>query len=165
MILDTNRNTSPRLERTRIGFITAVAGIMAAIAIYAAPRIVLAQSETPHPEAVATSGANVLRAPDGSTITAPQAVAFASADVDSGEPAAPGDIGPGPKFKPEKHGPADLRPGVAIAPVAPLPPAGIAAASVRLLKRTICRARVGSVREIVRACSPFNPGKPKAPRL
>ena len=127
MILDINRNTSSRLERTRLGLITAFAGIMAVSAVYAAPRIVLAQSETPAPEAVVTSGSIVLTAPDGATITAPQLVAFTSVDVDSGQPAAPGDIGPGPKFKPEKPAPPDLRPGVPIAPMAPLPPMGIVA--------------------------------------
>jgi beta-lactamase regulating signal transducer with metallopeptidase domain len=44
MILNTRRNASPRLAKTRLGIITSAAVMAACIALYTAPRIVFAQS-------------------------------------------------------------------------------------------------------------------------
>ena len=114
MILNTQRNTSPRLAKTRLGFITTTAVILAVAAIYSGPRLVLAQSETP-PAAVPAP-----RAP-GDTIEPPAApptpvaLELASGDKPS---AAPGDIQPGPKFKPgQPPEPGELEP-----PPIPAPP-------------------------------------------
>lgn len=52
MILDTHRNISPRLVKARLGVIASISAAVAALAIYAAPRIVLAQSAAPEPAAV-----------------------------------------------------------------------------------------------------------------
>ncbi len=49
MILNTHRNTSPRLARARLGFITSAAALIAVLAVYSAPRLVLAQDQTPAP--------------------------------------------------------------------------------------------------------------------
>ncbi|MGA2657808.1 MAG: hypothetical protein ABSH34_09845 [Verrucomicrobiota bacterium] len=75
MILNTHRNTSPRLAKARLGFITSAAALIAVLAVCSGPRLVLAQSQPPTP-ATATSA--------------------------SGPPASvpPGDVEPGPKLKP-----------------------------------------------------------------
>jgi hypothetical protein len=107
MILDTQRNTSPRLAKTRLGFIAAVSAAVAALAIYSAPRIVLAQTPAPTPVPIL-----------GDLPSADAAPLIADAEES------------GPRFKPE--GPADV-PGPApvavlgtpappgIPPVAPVP--------------------------------------------
>lgn len=54
MILNPNRNASPRLVKTRLGVITAVATLLATAVLYAGPRLVLAQPAGTAP-AVATT--------------------------------------------------------------------------------------------------------------
>jgi hypothetical protein len=49
MILNTNRNTSARLAKTRLGVITTAAALLAGMALYAGPRVVLAQAALPAP--------------------------------------------------------------------------------------------------------------------
>lgn len=50
MILNTRRNTSARLARTRLGLLAATAGVLAVAGIYFAPRVILAQDHaTPTP--------------------------------------------------------------------------------------------------------------------
>ena len=99
MILNTHRNRSPRLAKARLGFMTSAAALIAVLAIYSGPRLVLAQTQTPTP--------------------APASPA----------PAAPGALVPAPKLKPgETAGmpgmPAAPAPAaLPQAPLAPLPPA------------------------------------------
>jgi len=45
MILNPHRDTSPRLAKSRLGLVTSTAALLAAVAIYAAPRLVLAQAQ------------------------------------------------------------------------------------------------------------------------
>lgn len=99
MILNTQRNTSPRLAKTRLGFITSTAVILAVAAIYSGPRLVLAQSETPSPAAIPAPAA------PGDAIEPLAAPPAPALELVSGEkpdtaPRAPGDLDPGPKFKP-----------------------------------------------------------------
>ena len=83
MILNTNRNISPRLARSRLGLFTTATAMLAVLAINAGPRLVLAQSLP-------------VTAPMGTT--AP--VALAGAPVpDGADPALPPD-GPGPESGP-----------------------------------------------------------------
>jgi beta-lactamase regulating signal transducer with metallopeptidase domain len=55
MILDTRRNISPRLAKARLGTIVSAATIAALLALYSAPRLVLAQTQ---PAASSGSGAS-----------------------------------------------------------------------------------------------------------
>jgi beta-lactamase regulating signal transducer with metallopeptidase domain len=113
MILNTHRNTSPRLAKARLGFITSAAALIAVLAVCSGPRLVLAQSQppTPAPATAASGGVNVLP---------------------------PADVDPGPKFKkgeapepPDAPAPAALPEAAVgpVAPVAPLPPGYAAAGS------------------------------------
>jgi len=68
--------TPPLAPSGRNRLVTTFAGILALSAIYAAPRIVLAQSEPPPPAASASSGLIVLTGPSGATISAPSAAAW-----------------------------------------------------------------------------------------
>src|SRR5437867_1755844 len=104
MILNTRRNTSPRLAATRLTFMASAEALFTVTAICLAPRIVLAQSEA------APAAANS----QGSLIDDPRTPAVASAAVsfspEAGEAASgdtalpatpkPAAIGPGPKLKP-----------------------------------------------------------------
>ncbi len=84
MILNPHRNTSPLLAKSRLGFITSAAALLAALAIYAAPRLVLA--DPPPPPASAP--------PSPPEVPAPADLAI------NGEPSAtPLEVDPGPKAK------------------------------------------------------------------
>jgi len=129
MILNTRRNTSPGLAKARLGFVTAAAALIALLALYSAPRVVLAQTPS-------LSAAAVPMPPDpGAAVVsvvpaiAPVAV-IASADEPDATPSPDTlpNVGPGPKFKPDQPG-ADALPRPPGAPaaviVAPLPPGSI----------------------------------------
>ncbi len=53
MILNTHRDRSPRLARSRLGFFSTVTAMLAVVAIGAGPRLVLAQSPPPEPPTAA----------------------------------------------------------------------------------------------------------------
>src|ERR1051326_1444150 len=74
MILDTRRNTSPRLAATRLTFMASAAALFAVTTICLAPRIVLAQSEAP--PAAANAEDSIIDAP-GTPAVASVAVNFA----------------------------------------------------------------------------------------
>jgi hypothetical protein len=57
MILNTQRDRSPRLARSRLGIFTAATAMLAVLAIDAGPRLVLAQSPEPSPAAPAPEDA------------------------------------------------------------------------------------------------------------
>jgi len=89
MILNPNRNASPRLVKTRLGVITAVAALLATAALYAGPRLVLAQPGTdPAVASAETSAAgsagsaavtSAAEAPEpGAAVLAPGTVTFSS---------------------------------------------------------------------------------------
>jgi beta-lactamase regulating signal transducer with metallopeptidase domain len=106
MILNTHRDTSPRLAKSRLGLITSAAVLVTALAIYAAPRLVLAQASTPVEPITVTTPPLPPEAP------APEIVA-ATTDPSSG----PLEIEPGAKVKTRES--ADH----VVGPVAPPPPA------------------------------------------
>jgi beta-lactamase regulating signal transducer with metallopeptidase domain len=91
MILNTNRDMSPRLARNRLGLFTTATAILAVLAINAGPRLVLAQS-LPETAATTTTAAATL---------APVAIASAPDGAADGLP--PDGLGPesGPRAKPD----------------------------------------------------------------
>jgi beta-lactamase regulating signal transducer with metallopeptidase domain len=109
MILDTKRNTSPNLAKFRLGLVTSAAAIVAVAAIYAAPRVVFAQSETTPPVTPVApappDAPSALPAPSGGAFGGNAIVTFApSATLEAGEAVkectpAPGAVGAGPKVK------------------------------------------------------------------
>ncbi len=126
MILNTKRNNSPRLAKTRLGIITSAAALVAALAIYAAPRLVLAQTAP-----TALPSAN--NAPPS---TVPVDVVPATAPVppvevngptteppDAG-PATPPAVEPGPKSKSHDNVDPTGRVGLAL-PATPVAPGAV----------------------------------------
>jgi beta-lactamase regulating signal transducer with metallopeptidase domain len=108
MILNTSRNTSPRLARTRLGLVTSAAVLLAVAAIYAAPRVVLAQSPTPRATAAA-GGAPTAPVADAATAAAPATPL-------------PEDVGDGPKFKPGARAITLPAPAISATPATPATP-------------------------------------------
>jgi beta-lactamase regulating signal transducer with metallopeptidase domain len=105
MILNTQRCTSARLGKTRLGFITVTSGLAAVLAVILGPRLVLAQN------AVAFDSTEVQpERPSASPVT----FQFEFAQSKEATPDAPVPES-GPKFKPNPN-PPDL------APDAPTPP-------------------------------------------
>ncbi len=105
MILNTRRNASPRLAKSRLGFITSAAALLAALAIYSAPRLVLAQA----PAAPSLPGkAPAVDASPGAAVTpvalptppgAPQVPVAVPEQPESPAARLPPAIEPGPKSK------------------------------------------------------------------
>jgi beta-lactamase regulating signal transducer with metallopeptidase domain len=129
MILNTRRNTSPGLVKARLGFVTAAAALIALLALYSAPRVVLAQAPS-----VSAAVAPMPPAPGAAVVSVAPAIAPVVIIASAGEPdATPSpdalpNVGPGPKFKPGEPG-ADALPRAPGAPapviLAPLPPGSI----------------------------------------
>lgn len=127
MILNTTRDTSPRLAKTRLGFITSAAAIFAVLAIYAGPRLVLAQTAPAPvgagapPSAGVRFGAPIGGLPAPTPAGAPAALPLTPPQVDL-DPAAPEpEVDAGPKFKPGTA-PEVPNPGVgATVGLAPVP--------------------------------------------
>jgi beta-lactamase regulating signal transducer with metallopeptidase domain len=139
MILDKNRDRSPRLAKSRLGFITTATALLAVLAISAGPRLVLAQ---PQPETPAASE------PDNVAPPSPNV----SVTVDSPAALPPNGSGPdsGPRIKSDSND-NDFVPGALPPPNAP-----IAAA----LPPTPALASVDQIRDV-----PPVPPVPPAPRL
>ena len=123
MILNSNRNTSPRLAKGRLGLLGTTAALLAVAAIYSAPRLIFAQS-APAPAAVPQ-----LEAPSAASASAAPAPEFAAPALSSDAPSAlaPAPAVPaGPKFKPGTEISADVpspiapRPSIAILTVPPV---------------------------------------------
>ena len=148
MILNTRRNTSPRLAASRLTFMASAAALCAVTAICLAPRIVLAQGD-PAPPAAKTQGAPVAEPVNATPAVASVAVSFspeageaASSDVALPATPKPAAIGSGPKLK-TGHSmavnsqpavePAPPTPTVLAAPVAPAAPAPLSAVSAPLM--------------------------------
>src|ERR1041385_5802046 len=75
MILNTRRNTSPRLAAKWLTFLASAAALFAVTIICLAPRIVLAQSESA-PPAVHTQGSNIAEPVRTAPAVASVAVSF-----------------------------------------------------------------------------------------
>ncbi len=132
MILDTRRNASPRLAKTRLGLITSAAAVLAVLGIYATPRLVLAQVQpartaaTPAPPAAAPTP-SIQTVP--ATPPAPHVIATPETEPANAAPVAAGLPGSeaGPRFKAgEQDTPrpdfVPVPPQALIAPATPLPP-------------------------------------------
>ncbi len=123
MILDTHRDTSPRLAKTRLGFIVSTAALTALLSLLGGPRLVLAQPAAPR---AANSQPN---APGTAPVVAGQALSSAAAPAASrnvGElnaPSAPASANDdsGPKYKPD-NADEPASPSVSAVAVAPVPP-------------------------------------------
>lgn len=155
MILNTHRNISPCLAKTRLGFILSTALIAAILALAAGPRLVLAQSPAARP-APAGAIAGDVRSPDKLPTNPalppapPLAGELARADV----PNQPGaSVAPGPKPKPESDDdapPAALP--LIVAPVRPMPPVAVAPLVAECPPTDVVKpARAGSRREATTA--------------
>jgi bla regulator protein blaR1 len=107
MILNSNRNTSPRLATARLGLLATAAALLAMAAIYLAPRLAFAQTAAaPAPAALPPPDA------PSATISATPAVAFAaSADAPAALSATPG-VPASPKFKSSSEISVDVRPAI-----------------------------------------------------
>ena len=125
MILNTRRNTSPRLAKTWLAIITSAAALLAVAIICSAPRIVLAQNETAPAPASAPSADAVVAAPAPGLVSV--AITLDAPDSDSAEAVsrtpAPATVSPGPKSKPGSTSVLKVRPVVATVPAAPAAPA------------------------------------------
>jgi hypothetical protein len=146
MILNTRRNISPRLAKTRLGFLTGTAALIAALALCAGPRLVLAQAlvrpappaptATPAPAAALAPG---IVAPAGAFLPTPPAVLARSPApgvvyetvqvVPPGSPT-PVEDDQGPKYKPDSADQLALPPVVIALPPAALAPPAAALAPV-----------------------------------
>jgi len=128
MILDTNRNTSPCLAKTRLGFITSAAALLAVLSIYAGPRLVLAQTPTPSvaakaPPGVSATGPTWAGGASAAALPTPPAPATISvAQADAPATPAPAEEESGPKYKPETPGEHAPQPVIVVPPSTPTPP-------------------------------------------
>lgn len=136
MILNTHRNTSPRLAATWLTFMASAAALFAVTAIYLAPRIVLAQSD-PAPAAPNTQGSLIDDPVQGTPAVASAAVSFspepgeaASSDTAPAATPKPAAIGSGPKLKPGHSSAVSSQPIVVPAPPTPAVPAAPVAVTV-----------------------------------
>jgi beta-lactamase regulating signal transducer with metallopeptidase domain len=156
MILDTKRNTSPRLAKGRWGFITSAAALVAWVAIYAGPRVVLAQNETPPPDGPALAPAPVAApgiAAAGALAPAP-VVIFSAPDAPAATPA-PSSVGEGPKYK---RAGASSAPWAIVAPAVPGVPANPAAPAAVTIAPVAPMPMIATMQAL-----PDRPGRPPRP--
>jgi len=126
MILDTHRNTSLRVAKTRLGLVTSAAACLALAAIYTAPRIVFAQSQGVAAAGVpATAPVPAPAPPLGAVTATPGSAALAGETIAVDEPLPP--VAPatsaGPRYKTLTPVPATP----ALSAPAALPPRGVIA--------------------------------------
>jgi len=116
MILNSKRNTSPRLAKVRLGLLATTAALLTVAAIYSAPRLAFARSA----DAAAPAAGLPPDAPTASTATAgptpvfivsEDTVSVVAQDTPSGLPPAPA-VSAGPKFKPGNAISVDVRPAI-----------------------------------------------------
>jgi beta-lactamase regulating signal transducer with metallopeptidase domain len=125
MILNTHRNTSPRLAKTWLAFITTTVALMAAAIICSAPRIVLAQIKTAAAAANAPSADVPSVAPASGIASgafAPEAPDSNSADAAPQTTPPAATIGAGPRFKSDSSSAQNIPPAIVASPADPLAP-------------------------------------------
>jgi hypothetical protein len=129
MILDSNRNASPRPARARIGILTAAAAMVAILGLHAGPRLVLAE-DTIDSKTDTTVRHEIDVVTDVSVETnieletAQVAAPFAAADESRAPSSDPIESGPRPKPQPVPRTPQALELPPA-SPLAPVPPHGL----------------------------------------
>ncbi len=166
MILNSNRNTSPRLAKGRLGLLATTAALLGVAAIYSAPRLVFAQSTG----TAAPAAGLATDAPSATIASArPSAGLAVSADTAPSESwaasAAPSaaSIPTSPKFKPGSAVSVDVRPSIATRPsiailTAPLPGVAPVASPTGVVPPV-------PVAPLVASAGPFGePGQPADPR-
>jgi beta-lactamase regulating signal transducer with metallopeptidase domain len=145
MILDTRRNTSPRLAATWLTFMASAAALFAVAAICLAPRIVLAQSGAA--SAAANTQDSLIDEPTSPAVASAAAsispVAAEAASSDAALPAIPKPpaLGSGPKMKTGRSWPVPGQPGVVPAP----PTAAVLAAPAPLTAQPAPLTSPGSI--------------------
>jgi beta-lactamase regulating signal transducer with metallopeptidase domain len=165
MILNSNRNTSPRLAKARLGLLGTTAALLAVAAVYSAPRLIFAQS------AAATAPAPV-QAPDALATTSAAPAAEIAVSEDATASASTGSsaalsmtppVATGPKFKPGATTSVDVQPSVAISTrpsiaVLTAPSPGVAPVA------TVTMAAPVPVAPMIASSDLAQPGQPVAPR-
>jgi beta-lactamase regulating signal transducer with metallopeptidase domain/polyhydroxyalkanoate synthesis regulator phasin len=155
MILNTNRDRSPRLARSRLGLFTTATALLAVLAINAGPRLVLAQS--PAPAAPESPSAEVAPPAD----PAPPADAAPAALPD--EPGAQSGPRPKPALSADDYTSSIAVVQVAPAALPPLPPvAPVTPYAVRIAQGTPSPMPVVSV-QVAAGPSPDQQPAPPAP--
>lgn len=101
MILDPSRNKSPRLARTKLGFLSSLAALFAVTAIYLLPRFCLAQADVPPAPTPPPADVALAAPPATPAVPAvPPVPPVASIPGDfAPPPGGPAGIGRGPKTK------------------------------------------------------------------
>jgi beta-lactamase regulating signal transducer with metallopeptidase domain len=160
MILNKNRNTSPRLAKARLGLLATAAALLAVAAFYSAPRLAFAQSTAAPAVGLPPDAPSVAVA--GATTTALVEVSEDSAALaPSAAPAAP--VAAGPKFKPGTVS-VDVRPAIAAQPsiaILTAPSPGVApVASMSLVSPAPALPMVASAD----LPQPGQPDQPRTPR-
>jgi len=164
MILNSNRNTSPRLAKGRLGLLGTTAALVAVAAIYSAPRLIFAQSAHAAAPAAgltpdAPSAATASVAPPAA-IAVSEAPALVSADSPSALPSTP-PVAAGPKFKPSGTVSVDVRPAIAPQPsiaILTAPSPGVAPVA------TVTMAAPVPVAPMVASSDIPQPDQPRTPR-
>jgi beta-lactamase regulating signal transducer with metallopeptidase domain len=147
MILNSNRNSSPRLAKGRLGLLGTTAALLAVAAICSAPRLIFAQSTS------ADAAAPAAVQPPDAPSAALQGVA------PSALPEMP-PVGSGPKFKPGAVS-VDVRPAIVAQPsiaILTAPAPGVAP------RATVTMAAPVPVPPMVASADLPQPGQPDQPR-
>jgi beta-lactamase regulating signal transducer with metallopeptidase domain len=164
MILNTHRNASPRLAKTWLALITSMAAVVAVAISFAAPRIVLAGTETTTPGLAAVAPAADMLPVVEATEAAPAiSVAGLPHPGSAGNvppppiPGLPAGVNVDPKFKAGGHVTLSTSPAVIAGPTISLAPV-----KTRL---SVTAAVPGQPPSLLAAIeTPVAPGAPRAPR-
>jgi len=147
MILDTNRNISPVLSKTRTGFITSAAALFAVLAIYSGPRFVLAQTALAGSADRPATAEATERAPAAVISPSPSLAEGGSVSVAQDEsPNAPSSADSGPRYKPEVPGNSAPPQAIIISPPhAPTPPVAVVPAAPAATPLILTAPRPGAL--------------------
>jgi beta-lactamase regulating signal transducer with metallopeptidase domain len=165
MILNSNRNSSPRLAKARLGLLATAAAILALAAIYSGPRVAFAQSTAapaaglpPDAPSLAVASATPTAEVAVSEDSAPLAPSAAPATLPAMPP-----VAAGPKFKPGTVS-VDVRPAIAAQPsvaILTAPSPGMApVASMSLVSPAPALPMIASAD----LPQPGQPDQPRSPR-
>jgi beta-lactamase regulating signal transducer with metallopeptidase domain len=166
MILNSKRNTSPRLAKLRLGLLATTAALLAVAAIYSAPRLAFAQSaDAAAPAAglppTARSASTATPGPEAAIVVSEDTAPVVAQDTPSGLPAASA-VSAGPKFKPGNAISVDVRPAIT-----PRPSIAIVTAPTPALapvpSMTLVAPPAPAAPMVASADIP-QPGQPAAPR-
>jgi beta-lactamase regulating signal transducer with metallopeptidase domain len=174
MILNTDRNTSPRLAKSRLGIVASIAALLAVLILYVAPRIALAvpppalahiaQPADQPSQDVKVSRPGSTEAGDATAPAEPVTVEVAAVPQTPFAPAAPVAIDPGPKFKGEP-GETTPRPSIAPVPAAPALPPSLSTPALPPVGAALALPPVAALTPMpAPTLFPFDDDRPDAPR-